>query len=557
MINHIDIKNFAIIKELKLDLKPGLNIITGETGAGKSIIIEAISMALGARADTDYIRTGEEKAVISMVCDGGDPEVSALLEEAGIEDDDVLIIQRDISASRKSICRVNGSIAPLSLISRICRHVADIHGQYDNQYLLDPENHVEILDLYGGPALLDLKRAAEEAYSRYAKASSELMQLRKTINKARRQKELLSFELGNIRAASPQPGEDEDLEEKIHIMQNSEAIYSALSGAYEAVFGGDEAAVGPLGFAVEQLNSVEKYSADIKEVSDTLSDAYYRIDDLNKVLRRLRDSINFEPEELNTAIERLEELNSLKRRYGGSIEAVLQYADDAEEKLKMSENAEERVSQLEKLITQTNKYYMEQAEKLSAERRKCAESLDKAIDRELSELNFHNARFRTDIKKGTPGPNGIDSVEFLISTNTGEDLRPLAKIASGGELSRIMLAMKNILGSVDKVPAMIFDEIDAGISGATAGIVGKKLKAISRAHQIICITHLPQIAAMGDHHYRIETTSDEISTQTTVVPLTPEQRVEEPARLLSGTQITDTARMQAKELLSKGSGQAS
>lgn len=554
MIEHISIKNFAIIKELSLDLKPGLNIITGETGAGKSIIIEAISMALGARADTDYIRTGEDKAVISMALDPEDAAVSGILEDAGVEDEGMLILQRDISSQGRSLCRINGSMVPLSVLNRLCRNLADIHGQYDNQNLLDPENHTDILDLYGGPALSELKGLVSGAYKEYVSASGELMKLRKSIAETRRQKELLSFELGEIRAAGLAIGEDQELEERVRLMQNSESIYSALSQAYEAIYGGDNDmdAMSPLGHAMDQLGSVEDFSADIKAISEAVSDAYYKLDDLNSSIRKLRDSINFEPEELNMAIERLETVNSMKKRYGGSIEAVLAYAEEAEDKLKTAENAEERVSQLEKIISESFSRYSGYAGKLTQERQKTALLLCRAVNRELAELNFHNADFKVSIESSSPSEKGSDNIEFLITTNKGEAHKPLAKIASGGELSRIMLALKSILGELDRIPTMIFDEIDSGISGATAGIVGNKLKAISKDHQIICITHLPQIAALGDHHYRIEKTSDEISTSTTVVPLDEAERVEELARLLSGTEITDTARLQAREMIEKG-----
>ncbi len=554
MIDHISIKNFAIIKELSLDLQPGLNIITGETGAGKSIIIEAISMALGARADTDYIRTGEDKAVISMALDPENADISAILEDAGVEDEGMLILQRDISSQGRSLCRINGSMVPLSVLGRLCRQLADIHGQYDNQNLLDPDNHIDILDLYGGQQLAALREQVSDCYKDYVSASSELMNLRKSIAETRRQKELLSFELSDIRSAALSIGEDDELEERVSLMQNSESIYSALTQAYEAIYGGDGEydAMSPLGHAMEQLSGVESFSAEIKAISEAVSDAYYKLDDLNSSIRRLRDSINFEPEELNQAIERLETVNSMKKRYGGSIEAVLAYAQEAEEKLKTAENAEERVAQLEKLISESFARYSSFAERLTAERKKTALVLDQAVNKELAELNFHDADFSAAIEAGSPSEKGSDKIEFLISTNKGEAHKPLAKIASGGELSRIMLALKSILGDIDRIPTMIFDEIDSGISGATAGIVGNKLKAISRDHQIICITHLPQIAALGDHHYRIEKTSDEISTHTTVVPLGEEERVEELARLLSGTEITDTARLQAREMIAKG-----
>lgn len=551
MISHISIKDFAIIKELELDLHPGLNIITGETGAGKSIVIEAVSMALGSRADTDYIRTGADKASITLTADMDAVSVGNLLEEAGVPADDPLIIRREISAGSKSLCRVNGTIVPLSFLNRLCRHVADIHGQYDNQTLLNTDHHVEVLDLYAGEETQNVRRMVCGFYRDLTKAKADLQALEKKLADSERQKDLMRYELQEIEAAGLAAGEDEALEDEIRLMQNSEEIYNTLSHVYDAVYDSEDSASGRLSSCLSSLENISSYSKDLSDAAQQFSDAYYALDDLGRDLRKLRDSVSFSPEELEEKMERLDLIERLKRKYGGSLDAVFSYRENAEKELRTIENADAELEDLKSKCRLYREQYETSAARLSVLRKRAAKELEKNVDRELAELNFRDAALSVSIEPEEPSERGSDRVEFLIRTNKGESFKPLAKIASGGELSRIMLGLKRILAGLDHIPTLIFDEIDAGISGATAGVVGEKLRTIAADHQIVCITHLPQIAALGDHHYRIEKISDEISTHTTVVPLSEEERVEELARLLSGTQITESARQQARELLKK------
>lgn len=549
MISHISIKDFAIIKELELDLHPGLNIITGETGAGKSIVIEAISMALGSRADTDFIRTGADKASITITADPEGIDLSALLEEAGVPADDPLIIRREISAGRKSLCRVNGTIVPLSYLGRLCRHLADIHGQYDTQALLNPEGHIDVLDLYGGDSLRSVAAMVKGFYTDMTRTRSALESLQRKLADSERQKDLMRYEVQEIDAAQLQSGEDETLEEEIRLMQNSEDIYQKLSQVYDAVYDSDDSASGRLSTCLSALESISSYSNDLSDAAQQFSDAYYALDDLGRSLRRLRDSVSFSPEELEEKMERLDLIEKMKRKYGGSLDAVFAYREKAEQELSVIENADAQLDDLKSKLKLYSEQYETAAARLSVLRQRAAKLLESEVDKELKELNFADAALSVSIEPAAAGEKGSDNVEFLICTNKGEAFKPLAKIASGGELSRIMLAMKRIIGDLDAIPTMIFDEIDAGISGATAGVVGEKLRSIAAGRQVVCITHLPQIAALGDHHYRIRKTSDGISTQTTVVPLDPQERVEELARLLSGTVVTESARQQARELL--------
>ncbi len=548
MISHIAIRDFAIIRELNLDLHPGLNIITGETGAGKSIIIEAISMALGARADTDYIRTGADKASITLTADC-EKEAAGLLREEGAPEDDPLVIRRDISAGSRSLCRVNGTIVPLSFLARLCRHVADIHGQYDNQVLLDPANHVDVLDLYGQEDIRKVRGMVSELFQSMTRAKASLDALQRKMADAERRKDLARYELNEIDDAKLSAGEDEALEDDIRLMQHSEEIFRKLSSVYETAYGSDGSALERLSYAMSDLESVAPFSSELSEASQSFSDAYYALDDLGTQIRRLRDGISFSEEELEEKTDRLDLIDRLKRKYGGSIEAVFAYREKARAELDQIENADEEIEALKSELKLYQEQYGAAADRLSVLRKRAAKLFGNEVDKELRELNFADASLSVSVESCPATEKGRDAVEFLIRTNKGEAFKPLAKIASGGELSRIMLGLKRIIGDLDRIPCLIFDEIDAGISGATAGVVGEKLREIAKTHQVVCITHLPQIAALGDHHYRIEKTSDEISTHTTIVPLSNEQRVEELARLLSGTHITDAAREQARALL--------
>ena len=552
MISELKIRDFAVIKELELELRPGLNIITGETGAGKSVIIEAVSMALGSRADTDYIRYGAQKASISMLAEWdeqGDKDLAALLENEGIPAESPLIIKREISSQSRSVCRVNGEIVPLSVLSSICKHIADIHGQYDHQSLLDPERHTGVLDMYGGKDVKSVLEMTGGACRDYFSASSELMKLRKTLSDSKRERELLEHELGEIEAAGVRAGEAEALEDEIRMMRHSEQIHSALENSYEELYGGDYSADSALSRAMSQLGGVRDLSPELRDIAESVESAFYQVDELSSQLRRLRDSFSFSESELDEKTERLELIHSLERKFGGSEESILKYAEDAREKLSFIENSDARVAELEASIKLAREKYDVCAARLGKLRRETAETVEKAVNKELAELNFSGARFGVQFTDCGVSEQGSEKAQFMIAANPGEPLKPLSKVASGGELSRIMLALKCILGDADSIPTMIFDEIDTGISGATAGIVGEKLRSISKDHQVICITHLPQIACLGDQHYRIVKNTYENSTETTVTPLSREERIDEIARLLSGTNVSDSARQRAAELL--------
>ncbi len=559
MISQISIRDFAIIDRLNIDFREGLNIITGETGAGKSIVIEAVSLALGSRADTAFVRTGKEKAVIRLAVEACGTEVDELLEENGLPVEEPLVILREVSAAGKSACRVNGETVSVSFLNRLCRKIADIHGQYDHQSLLNPESHITFVDLSGENEIRPIKEKVRELYHQYMALRKELALISRSQNEAERKRDFMRFELSEITAANPLPGEDRELEQRLVLLQNSEKIFENLAGAYEILCDASPSAMEGLGTSMRLLEEISSFSTEIGSLAETVSDCYYRLEDLGGALRRERDSVTFSPEELNQTIERLDLLTNLKHKYGGSagtLDAVLAYGETISRDIDLIENADRRKGELESQLAVCREQLSLACERLTALRREAAARMEKKINRELSELNFKDAVLTVELSPLTDGggkavfsEDGADRVEFLISTNRGEAAKPLAKIASGGEISRIMLAFKSIIGDYDKIPTLIFDEIDSGISGITASIVGRKLLDIAKNHQVICITHLPQIAAFGDAHYRIEKITEGDAAHTTVVPLDHEEKVREIARLLGGINITETTLKSAEELL--------
>ena len=535
MIDHISIRNFAIIENTEIDLKDGLNVITGETGAGKSIVIEAVSLALGARADSSFIRHGEEKAYVELCA------------ETGGED---FVIAREVSLAGKNICRINGRLATLGEVQELAHKIADIHGQYDNQLLLDPAHHLELVDAYRpaqtGPALAEFS----DAYNAYKSVRAEYDTLIKTAAEDKRKKDFYQFEIKEINKIDPKPGEDKELEDRIAILENSEVIYNALNSSRTMLDSEDGGILPMLGIIQQNLSGISKYSEQLKKLSEELNDACFSIQSSAEDMRGICEMTDFSPAELDKAIARLEEIDDLKRKYGESIEDVIAYRDKIADELDTIENFDDRKRSLESLLETARQELMSRATVLTEVRKESAALLSSAILAELRDLNFTDSDLRIEIRRAPAITHtGADEAEILMSANRGEPLKPLSRIASGGEISRIMLAIKNVTGSHFNVPTMIFDEIDAGISGVTASVVARKLRAIARSHQIVCITHLPQIAAAGTSNYRIYKESDDTSTYTHVESLSEDEKTAEIARLLGGENITPTTLASAQELI--------
>ena len=535
MIHHISIRNFAIIENTEVDFEEGLNIITGETGAGKSIVIEAVSLALGSRADSSYVRNGADKAVIQLV---------------GELDGEEIIITREISAAGKNLCRLNGDIVTLAQLNQISRKLADIHGQYDNQSLLNPDHHIVLVDSYRHETVDGLKEAVQKDFERYSQARTQLGRVLASEKENLRKLDFLRYEADEIEKANLLPGEDRELEDRISLLQNSEKIFENVEKACAVLYDQAPSAMDGIRSGMRLVDEISGYSAEITSLSQEFADVYYQLDDISRRLGQLRESLTFNPGELDTAITRLNQIDGLKKKYGDTIEEILDYYQKISAQLDVFENYDQHKAQLEKELKQAAHTLRTSCAALTEARKISAAELSEKIQAELVDLNFADARLEIRVLPlEKPTENGMDQVEILIATNRGEPMKPLVRVASGGEMSRIMLAFKNIISSCDQIPTLIFDEIDTGISGITASIVGRKLKEISRHHQIICITHLPQIAACGDYNFRIYKESDETSTFTTVERLDGDQQIREIARLLGGDHITETTLQSARELI--------
>lgn len=535
MIDHISIKDFAIIENAEVDFHSGLNILTGETGAGKSIVIEAVSLALGARADTAFVRSGCDKAIVQLT---------------GTIDDEEIVITREVSAAGKNLCRLNGELVTLAQLNTYCRKLADIHGQYDHQSLLDPSYHINLVDLFHQSDINPVKEKVHELYYSYKDTKTKLESLIAGAAENARKRDFMAFEVNEIKSAALRIGEDDELAERISLLQNGEKIYNSLAEAYSFAQDGSPSALDTLSRISTLLGDASKYTAALSELSTTFDDLYYQLQDVVSEIRETRDSVTFSPEELDECISRAETINKLKKKYGNTIQEILAYAEENEQKLYEIDNIDEEQAHLEAELSVFHDQLRLASDRLTTLRKKSAAELEDKISRELLELNFAESNLAINFEKLSDfTDNGTDRLEFLISTNRGEPLKPLVKIASGGEMSRIMLAFKNIIADYDNIPTLIFDEIDAGISGIAASVVGKKLKEIAEKHQIICITHLPQIAACGSHNYRIYKESSDISTHTSIQQLSTEEKILEIARLLGGTNITETTIASARELV--------
>lgn len=536
MIEHISIKNFAIIENTEIDFEEGLNIITGETGAGKSIVVEAISLALGSRADSSSVRTGADRAVVQL---------------AGELDGDEIVITREVSAAGKNLCRLNGEIVTLAKLNEICRRLADIHGQYDNQSLLNPDYQMTLVDSYRKEETEPIRQDVSQKFSAFTQCRSELSALFSMEKENARKKDFYRFELDEIDGAHLRLGEDTELEERISLLQNSEKIFENIQKSYGLLNESSPSLIDGLGACYRAIDEISSYSGNLESISAALGDIFYRLQDIIRSLGEMRESMTFSPAELDGLIARLNKIDNLKKKYGSSIEEILTYRDRIASDLDKIEKFDGEKLRLEKELVASRNELLSACGVLTKLRKKIAAELENKVMAELSDLNFKDAQIKISVESlSSPSEEGMDKVEILISANRGEPLKALYKIASGGEMSRIMLAFKNIISSSDMIPTLIFDEIDNGISGVTASVVAKKLREISRNHQIICITHLPQISAAGDRNYRIYKETDGEKTFTRVEKLSHEEKVYEVARLLGGTTVTDITLQNARELIS-------
>ncbi len=560
MLTELNIRNFAIIDEMRVAFAGGLNVISGETGAGKSIIIGAVGLLLGDRATADMIRSFEDAAQVEALFDiRGQEELRRKVCGMGFGDGEELVVRRVVSRSGKNRVYINGTLAPLSSLAAIGESLINICGQHEHQMILNPESHTDILDEFGG--LLTLRSAYRESYDRYRSLNERLRALQEFRRKREEREDLLRFQVGEISGTVIGAGEDAALAEEKKILVNVQNLIDFATAAYESLYGKSGSVLTELRGAVSAVKEIRKIDAGLKLTGEELDELYYRIEDAAFTLRDYAKRLSFDPARLEAVEERLELLGRLKRKYGGTLDAVLRKQAEAEEELANISSLEEEMESLTKTIAQEKERVAKAAGDLSAERRKAAAALKAAVKAEIRTLRMENAQFEVvfrdcrDGKGETPlNEKGSDDLEFYLSANVGEEAKPLKGIASGGELSRIMLALKKVLARTGSVGTIVFDEVDSGIGGATAEIVGQKLREVSRHHQILCITHLPQIACCGDRHYRVVKRVSGERTNTSVALLSDEERREEIARMLGGVDLTEKTREHAQEMLAAARG---
>lgn len=547
MLSLLHIENIAVIESADISFDKGFNVLTGETGAGKSIVIDAISAILGERAYRDMIRTGTERASVRGVFTDV-PEL-AWFSENGVEYDPETVISREIHLDGKNICRVNGTLVNVSNLRRLGIQLINIHGQHDSAALFDEENHLAFLDSFADNTAL--RQAYLEKYEAVAKLRSEINSLTMDESEKLRRMETLKYQIAEIEKADLKPGEDEELEQRRKVLQNAEKLSSGLETAVECMYGGDDSdgAAGLLSQAEYALARLAKFGDSFASLHDRVSDLMYQVQDAAEEVRDARDALSYSADELEQIESRLDIIHRLRRKYGTSCEDILAYLDHAKRELDEMEFADDRLERLKKSLKKAEKEAWTAAEHLRENRRKTAQIMARRILTELAQLDMPRVQFSCEFTETELTANGADAVAFYMSANAGEALKPLSKVASGGELARIMLAMKNVLAEKDQVATLIFDEVDTGVSGRAAQKVAEKLRNVAVHKQVLCVTHLPQLAALANTHLLIAKSERDGRTYTSVTPLDLEGRKRELARIIGGTNITETTLKSAEEML--------
>ena len=552
MLQELSVKNFAIISSLQLEFQMGMTVLTGETGAGKSIIIDAMGLLTGGRGSSDYIRQGANKCTLEgLFSMPKSQELKQLLEELGIDtEEDSLVIQRDISASGKNVCRVNGRIVNITNLKRIGEYLVDIHGQNEHQELMQSERHIDMLDEFGGKKLLAVKEKYTRAYQEYRALEAKVRKRQKNEKEFAQRMDMLHFQSDEIASAQLVAGEEEQLLEERNKLNNFQKIADALTISYAALNGEDDSSLDKIGTSMNELASIESLDSEYKTLSDTVQNAYYLLQEASGDLSRLIDGLELDEGRLNEVENRLELIRQMKRKYGDSIETILSYYEEITKELAEADFLEGGTGDLEALLAEKQQAAHQQALTLRKERKRLAKELEQQILTELKELYLERTEFEvrfTELEHLQE--NGLDGVEFYITTNPGEPLKPLVRVASGGELSRVMLAMKTIFSQTQGITSIVFDEVDTGVSGRVAQAIADKIYQISENSQVLCITHLPQVAAVADEHYFIEKEIVAGRTETSVRILSEKERVNEIARMLAGSEITKLTIEHAQELL--------
>ena len=547
MLSLLHIENIAVIERADISFDRGFNVLTGETGAGKSIVIDAISAILGQRAYRDMIRTGTNKASVRAVFTGV-PELD-WFRDNGIEYDSETVIQREVHLDGKNVCRVNGQLVTVGILHKLGIQLINIHGQHDSASLFDEANHLTFLDDFAGNQAL--REAYGASYAAVDKLRREISRMSMDESEKLRRMETLKYQIEEIEKASLKAGEDEEMEERRKLLQNSEKISNGLNEAVENLYGGDDTdgAASLLSIAERALARVSRFSEDIASLHEKVADLMYQVQDVAEVARDVRDDLAYSADELEQIESRLDVIHKLRRKYGVTCADILEFCEKAKKELDEIEFADEHLEKLKKKLKKAEKEAWDAAFALRENRKETALKLSGRILTELAQLDMPKVQFSCEFTETELAANGADAVAFYMSANVGEALKPMSKVASGGELARIMLAMKNVLAEQDKVDTLIFDEVDTGVSGRAAQKVAEKLRSVARNKQVLCVTHLPQIAAMGDTHLLIAKGEREGRTYTTVIPLDLEGRKKELARIIGGASITETTLRSAEEML--------
>lgn len=555
MLLELNIANIALIESLRIEFAQGFNVLTGETGSGKSIVVDCMNLVLGGRADRDFVRTGAEKGSVQALFDiAKNSAAKAILGEMDIDcEDGMVAVSREISRSGRNICRISGVIVPLNTLRRLTGTLLDIHGQHEHQSLLDPAKHIAFLDAYGDNRHTELRAQAAKLHSERVKMESELKKNMLDAAERERLSDMLGFQIQEIASAKLKKGEEERLIARLRILENSEKIRTNVETAYEATYAGAGRTPSAQELLLRAANAMDKLSQideRYAELGLRLREMVYSAQDVGYELRDILDHMESDPELIEKVSKRLETIDRLERKYGPNLDDVLNFYASAVERLESIQTGDAHIDALKAELAKKDAELDEVCTLLTASRRELAQRLAQAVMQQLRDLGMGRARLEIRIENlPRPTANGLDSVEFLISANPGEPLKPMASVASGGELSRIMLALKAISMEADGVDSMVFDEIDTGVSGRMAQTVGEKMCAIARDHQVLCVTHLPQIAALGDAHFVVEKHTDGTTTETVVRQLDSEGRIHELSRLVGGAEDSISSLSHAKHML--------
>lgn len=553
MLLQINITNFALIERLSITFDRGFNVLTGETGAGKSILIDAINYVLGGKFSKDLIRTGEDKTYVEAVFSLESDRTSEVLKDLEVDFEDLVIISRETFQSGKSVAKINGKSLLLSNIKAVSSTLLDIHGQHENQNLLESSNHIDYLDSFGDKELMKELEEYKNVYRRYLEIESEINKLQGKDGEKEKLIDFYRYQLDEINKAKLKNGEDVELESEYSMLANAEKINKALGSSYEILNSGSENTVSiydGLGVAIKELRSIQKHMEKIKPIADNLEEVYYIVEENSEHIRKLKDTIQYDEGRLEFINSRVYQIGLYKKKYGNTIEDILEYRDKIEKQYNDLINSSEIIEKLKLERKAKEDKLKDKANILHAIRTKIADKLEKSVKSELSYIGLEKSTFKIEVQLiESFNELGGDKVQFLISTNPGEPLKPLERIVSGGELSRIMLALKTVFVDKDHIPSVIFDEIDVGISGRVAQSVAEKMYSISNGHQVFCVTHLPQIACISDVHYLIAKDFKEGKTFTSVKKMNQQEKQYEIARMVGGAEVTKLTLEHAKELI--------